>query len=154
VGHNRQRAKDQSAVRGTEDARYLAVTPEPLASIATILIDSGLRPEECFRLRWENVRLLSGQNGALLITHGKKAAARRVVLMTPRVRAIFEARRDTAGKPGEDSVFPRSESALRPRDCEDGLRTKLEDDKGQRSEAFLPVLVATHISDAAGRIRL
>ena len=56
----------------------LAVAPEPLASIATILVDSGLRPEECFRLRWENVRMLSGRNGALLVTHGKTAAARAI----------------------------------------------------------------------------
>jgi len=96
----------EHVVTPEEEARYIAAAPEPLASIATILIDSGLRPEECFRLRWENLRLLSGRNGALLVTHGKTAAARRVVPMTPRVRAIFESRWDAAGKPGEGWVFP------------------------------------------------
>ncbi len=35
-----------------EEAKYLAAAPEPLASIATVLADTGMRPEECFRLRW------------------------------------------------------------------------------------------------------
>ena len=36
-----------------EEARYLAVAFEPLASVAAVLVDTGMRPEECFRLRWE-----------------------------------------------------------------------------------------------------
>jgi integrase len=54
-----------------EEARYLSAAPEPLASIATILADTGLRPEEAFRLRWENLTWLNGRNGVLLVTHGK-----------------------------------------------------------------------------------
>ena len=96
----------EHVVTPEEEARYLAVAPEPLASIATILVDSGLRPEECFQLRWENVRMLSGRNGALLVTHGKTAAARRVVPMTPRVRAILETRWVAAGEPGEGWLWP------------------------------------------------
>jgi integrase len=96
----------EHVVTPEEEATYLGIAPEPLASIATILIESGLRPEECFRLRWENVRLLSGRNGALLVTHGKTAAARRVIPMTPRIRAIFEARWEAAIRPGEGWVFP------------------------------------------------
>src|SRR5205814_3700287 len=38
-----------------EEARYLAAAPEPLASIASLLADTGMRPEECFRLRWDDV---------------------------------------------------------------------------------------------------
>lgn len=33
-----------------EEIRYLSVAGEPLSSIASVLLDSGLRPEECFRL--------------------------------------------------------------------------------------------------------
>jgi integrase len=36
-----------------EEARYLTAAPEPLASIASVLADTGMRPEECFRLRRE-----------------------------------------------------------------------------------------------------
>jgi len=39
---------------------YLAAAPQPLRDIATILVDAGLRPEEAFRLRWENVHLGAG----------------------------------------------------------------------------------------------
>ena len=96
----------EHVVTREEEERYLAAAPEPLAAIARILVDSGLRPDECFRLRWENVRMLSGRNGALLITHGKTAAARRVIPMTPHVRATLENRWIAAGKPGEGWVWP------------------------------------------------
>lgn len=88
-----------------EEARYLAAAPEPLASIATVLADTGMRPEECFRLRWESVTWVNGRHGALLVTHGKTAAARRVIPMTPRVRAVLESRWNEAGKPEEGWVW-------------------------------------------------
>jgi integrase len=71
-----------------EEAKYLAAAPEPLGSVATVLADTGMRPEECFRLRWEAITWLNGRHGTLLVTHGKTAAARRVLPMTPRVRSI------------------------------------------------------------------
>src|SRR5262249_44387801 len=43
---------------------------------------------------------------SLLVTHGKTAAARRVLPMTPRVRKVLETRWDTAGKPLEGWVWP------------------------------------------------
>jgi len=89
-----------------EEARYLAAAPEPLASITSVLADTGMRPEECFRMAWENVTWLNGRNGALLVAHGKTAAARRVIPMTPRVRAILEPRWKAAGKPEEGWVWP------------------------------------------------
>jgi integrase len=42
----------------------------------------------------------------LLVTHGKTAAARRVLPMTPRVRNVLEARWERAGKPVEGWVWP------------------------------------------------
>jgi integrase len=89
-----------------EEARYLAAAPEPLASIAAVLSDTGMRPEECFRLSWDNVTWLNGRNGALLVTHGKTAAARRAIPMTPRVRAVLESRWEMAAKPQEGWVWP------------------------------------------------
>jgi integrase len=84
-----------------EEARYLAAAPEPLASIGTVLADTGLRPEECFRLRWEDVTWVNGRHGALLVTRGKTAAARRVIPMTPRVRAVLESRWNDTKRPRE-----------------------------------------------------
>jgi len=88
-----------------ESMLYLAAAAEPLASVASVLIDSGLRPEECFRLRWEYVNFVNGRNGTMLVPHGKTPSARRVIPMTPRVRAILEARWNNAGKPDEGWVF-------------------------------------------------
>jgi hypothetical protein len=70
----------------------LFVAPEPLASIVTVLFDTGLRTDECFRLRWESISWINGRHGTLAVTYGKSAAARRVIPMTPRVRATLENR--------------------------------------------------------------
>jgi integrase len=88
-----------------EEAKYLAAAPEPLASIATVLADTGLRPDECFRLRWESIAWVNGRFGTLLVTHGKTAAARRVLPMTPQVRAVLEARWNDARRPEEGWVW-------------------------------------------------
>ena len=58
-----------------------------LSHVASILLDCGLRPEECFRLRPENVR-----DGTVEIHYGKTDYARRRIPMTPRVKAILEMR--------------------------------------------------------------
>ena len=88
-----------------EEAKYLAAAPEPLASVAVILCDTGLRPEECFRLKWESITWTNGRHGTLLVTHGKTAAARRVLPMTQRVRNILETRWERIGKPSEGWVW-------------------------------------------------
>jgi integrase len=70
-----------------------------LRDVATLLIDCALRPEECFRLRWENVR-----DDAVHILFGKTASARRVIPLTPRSNAIIEMRRSSAAS--TEWVFP------------------------------------------------
>lgn len=57
-------------------------------------------------MRWEHVTWLNGRNGAMLVTHGKTAAARRVIPMTPRVRRVLKTRWQNAGKPDEGFVWP------------------------------------------------
>ncbi len=89
-----------------EEARYLSAAPKPLASIATVLADSGMRPDECYRLRWEAITWINGRNGTLLVTHGKTAAARRAIPMTARVRALLQARWEDAAKPSEGWIWP------------------------------------------------
>jgi integrase len=95
----------ERVVTAEEETRYLAAAPEPLASVAAVLCDTGLRPEECSRLRWESVTWANGRYGTLLVTHGKTNAARRVLPMTPRVRAILETRWEAAQKPTEGWVW-------------------------------------------------
>ena len=48
--------------------------PFLLRDVSTVLLDCGLRPEECYRLRWEHVR-----DNALHIPFGKTANARRSI---------------------------------------------------------------------------
>ena len=96
----------ERVVTPQEEAKYLSAAPEPVASVAAVLCDTGLRPEECFRLRWESITWANGRQGTLLVTHGKTTAARRVLPMTPRVRGIVEARWERAGKPVEGWVWP------------------------------------------------
>lgn len=96
----------ERVITPVEEAKYLVAAPEPLASIATVLVDSGMRPEECFRLRWEAVAWVNGRHGSMLVTHGKTAAARRVLPVTSRVRAILEKLWKRAGNPVEGWVWP------------------------------------------------
>jgi integrase len=95
----------ERVVTPLDEAKYLAAASEPLASIATVLVDSGMRPEECFRLRWESITWVNGRHGSLLVTHGKTAAARRMLPMTPRVRNILERHWERVGKPAEGWIW-------------------------------------------------
>ena len=61
--------------------------PFLLRDVATILLDCGIRPEECFRLRWEN-----HQNGVIEITRGKTDNARRRIPLSQRAQSILEMR--------------------------------------------------------------
>ena len=96
----------ERVISAEEEARYLTAAPDPLASIATVLVDSGMRPEECFRLRWECVNWMFGRHGSMQITHGKTAAARRLLPMTSRVREILEGRWKEQDKPEDGWVWP------------------------------------------------
>jgi integrase len=89
-----------------EEAKYLAAVSDTLASVGMLLADTGMRPDECYRLCWENITFANGRNGTLLIMHGKTPAARRMLPMTPRVRAVLEKRWVAAGKPLEGFVWP------------------------------------------------
>jgi integrase len=72
--------------------------PFLLRDATTILIDRGLRPEECFRLRWEHVR-----DGAVHVPFGKTDNARRTIPLTQRTAAILDMRRTVVES---EWVFP------------------------------------------------
>ena len=75
--------------RGEEPMR--PEDPFLLRDVTTVLIDCGLRPEECFRLQWEHVR-----DGAVYVPFGKTENARRTIPLTPRAAALLEMRRAVA----------------------------------------------------------
>jgi integrase len=64
-----------------------------------------MRPDECYRLRWESVTWTNGRNGTILVTHGKTTAARRVLPLTLRARNILQGRWEVAGSPAEGWVW-------------------------------------------------
>jgi integrase len=87
-------------IRATERGQQPIKPEDPylLRDVATILLDAGLRPEECYRLRWEQVR-----DGALHIPRGKTASARRSIPLPKRAEAVLEMRRSVAAS---EWVFP------------------------------------------------
>jgi integrase len=89
-----------------QEQPYLDACTEPLRTVATIILDAGLRPDECFRLRWEHVRFIDAKRAVIVVAGTKTAAAARPVPMTPRLRGILEIRRQQAGKPTTGWVFP------------------------------------------------
>jgi integrase len=84
---------------GSTDAMAQYADAALLRDVTTILIDCGLRPEECFRLRPENIT-----EGRLEIHYGKTDNARRRIPMTPRVKATLDMRLSKAS--GSAWVFP------------------------------------------------
>ena len=100
-----ERPRDR-VLTSEEEVAYLMAAPEPLKSYATLLVDSGLRPEEASRLRWEFVNFDNGLHGTVFNTHGKTKAARRLVPMTPRVREILRRLHESANRPTDGWVFP------------------------------------------------
>jgi integrase len=88
-----------------EESEYLAVASPLLAEVATVLVDTGLRPDESHRGRWEEVTWTNGRYGTLLVTQGKTPAARRVLPLTFRVREVLQKRWEAAGKPREGWIW-------------------------------------------------
>lgn len=85
----------RAVIRGREPIKPDAFL---LRDVATILFDCGFRPEECYRLRWENVR-----DGGIDIHQGKGRGSRRHVPCSERVRGILEMRGTDAAS---EWVFP------------------------------------------------
>ena len=103
-----------------ENRRDHVVTPEEQWQFLTIaekhdpeighvvlcLVDTGLRPEEFYAMRWENINLKNGNHGSLFVPHGKTAAARRTIFLSSRVRFVLDCRWELAGLPSEGWVWP------------------------------------------------
>lgn len=89
-----------------EERLYLKYAPEVMKSVATVLVDEGLRPDECYQMGWEDLQWNSGQFGKIFVRRGKTRAARLLLPMTPRVRFVLETRWEVAGHPSDGWVWP------------------------------------------------
>jgi integrase len=101
-GENRR----ERVVNPKEEELYLAAALPLLHDVSVLLFDTGMRPDECHTLRWENISWDVGRNGVLLIAKGKTKAARRVLPLSPRVRMVLEDRWKAAGEPADGWVWP------------------------------------------------
>jgi integrase len=71
-----------------EEQAYLATASQPLKDIARIILDTGMRPEEVFRIEVAN---LDFSKRTIFNPFGKTRAARRKITMTDEVYAILKA---------------------------------------------------------------
>jgi integrase len=97
-----------------EEDQYLNAVPLLLRQFATLMIDTGMRPEEVCRARWENVYLdpVNGSRfGYIHNPQGKTKWAKRNLSLTGRVQGLLSMRHEAAGKPTVGWVFAGGDPA-------------------------------------------
>lgn len=96
-----RKEKERSAIFTPErEAAFLAVAPQPLKDVFLISQDSGLRPDEVIRMRWQNVLW---DKSLIFNPDGKTERARRHVPLSTRVRDLLRVRAQDAKS---EWVFP------------------------------------------------
>lgn len=97
-----------------EQARYLAKATPMLRDVATLMLETGMRPEEVYRIKPENVRL---DEGFLLNPYGKTKAAKRRIKLTATAKSILTRRteecKDDKGQVGP-YLFPHATDPNQP----------------------------------------
>ena len=81
------------------------MAPQPLRDVATMILDTGMRPGEAAALEWKHVRLepaAASKFGHVRIPGGKSKNAKRNLSLTARVAAMLTVRKSGAGR----FVFP------------------------------------------------
>ena len=92
---------EQMRVLSFEEERlYLAACSRPLHDIAVLMLETGMRPDEIYRMRRENVNL---ETGYVFNPYGKTKAARRKLPLTRRATDVLQERLNAAEG---DYVFP------------------------------------------------
>ena len=104
-------------ISADEEALLLENAAPNLRDAFMLIFDTGMRPGEACRLRWESVDFV---RGVILITHGKSKQARRHLPMSSRLRAMLIER----AKSGSEWVFPSPTGAghLTPANVSDRFR--------------------------------
>jgi integrase len=89
-----------------EELKYLALASEPLKSVAIIMLDQGMRPDEVFRMTYSNLDFV---NRTIFVERGKTKNAKRTLRMTQEVCTLLKKR--TQGHAGDEWVFPSPRKA-------------------------------------------
>jgi integrase len=92
----------------SEQHSYLAEATPVLRDVATLILETGMRPEEVYSVRPENVDLA---NSHLQVTHGKTNAARRRLRLTTSAREVLGRRMIATEGP---FLFPCESDPTRP----------------------------------------
>lgn len=93
-------ARRERVITPDEETSYLANCTPFLEEVFSVLIDTGLRPDELHRMQWQEIAWPNaGRRGSILVLTGKSPAARRRIPMTPRVARVLETRWKDQGKP-------------------------------------------------------
>jgi integrase len=85
------------------EAKLLAAAKQPLRDVIVIMQDTGMRPQDVFRLRWEHV---NWQKRTVFVPYGKTKNSRRYVPMSERVVEVLVSR----AKGSSEWVFPSRRS--------------------------------------------
>ncbi len=91
-----------------EEAKYLLACSQPLGDVATLILQTGMRPEEVQRIRLENVNL---KQGFVSNPHGKTKAAKRKIPLTSVAEGVLARRIANAKGP---YLFGREDDPSRP----------------------------------------
>jgi integrase len=103
-----QEQNDQTRVLTfAEQKAYLAVATPTLRDVATLMLETGMRPEEVYRIRVENINL---SEGWVYNPYGKTKAARRRIALTATAQRILQSRISGAG----DFIFPCETDSAKP----------------------------------------
>jgi integrase len=94
-----------------EQASYLSETSQPLCDIAKVMLDTGMRPEEVFRMRADNIDF---KQKTIFNPFGKTKAARRTIPMTDDVLSLLKGRAQEATRVGTPFLFPSPHNAQKP----------------------------------------
>lgn len=78
-----------------EQSRYLAKASKTLLDVATLMLETGMRPEEVYRIQPGNVYLAEGY---LFNPFGKTKAAKRRIKLTSAAKSILAERVEAAAK--------------------------------------------------------
>jgi integrase len=78
---------------------------QPLRDVLLIMLDTGMRPGEIFRMRWEHVKW---DREVIFVPRSKSRKSKRYVGMTERVKAALLSRK---GDANEGWVFPSARAA-------------------------------------------
>jgi integrase len=78
------------------EPKYLEATPQPLRDVATLILETGVRPGEAVNLQWSDVRLQSAVHarfGYIQIRDGKSKNAKRNLSLTVRAAEMLRTRK-------------------------------------------------------------